>query len=153
MTTNARIVTLAVTMFLSAGALACGDSLYRVGKGVAYRTYSAPLPGNLLVYGGAFSAADLAAQLADSGHTVVLVDDEQALLAELNKGTYDIVIAPYSEHVAIEATPGRSAFLPIAVNDEDERLAKSSYKQVMLPGKHEVKHYLKAIHLSLKSSA
>lgn len=149
----ARIVTLIITTSLSCGAIACGDSLYRVGKGVAYRTYSAPLPGNLLVYGGDFSAADLARQLADSGHTVVLVDDEENLIAELNKGKYDVVIAPYSEHGAIEAIPGQSEFLPIATNDEEERLAKSSYKQVMLPGKHEVKHYLKAIHLSLKSSA
>ena len=40
--------TMLIAVFASLFALeafACGDSLYRVGKGVSYRVYTAPLPG------------------------------------------------------------------------------------------------------------
>ncbi|MBT8098165.1 MAG: hypothetical protein KJO82_00375, partial [Gammaproteobacteria bacterium] len=40
----------ACTLTLLAGnAIACGESLFRVGKGVAFREYTAPLPGSILV--------------------------------------------------------------------------------------------------------
>ena len=116
----------------SSDLVACGDSLYRVGKGVAYRVYTAPLPGNVLIYSDQPGAQDLA--------------DAQ----------YDVVIAPYSEHRAVESgtrsAPG-TAFLPVARNDEEEDAAKHTYKTVMSAEHDELKHYLKAIHKSLKRKA
>ena len=48
----------------SINTFACGDSLYRVGKGVSYRVYTAPLPGSVLVYGQSEGAKVLAEALA-----------------------------------------------------------------------------------------
>jgi len=138
---------------LGSTALACGDSLYRAGKGVAYRTYSAPLPGNLLVFGQSAGAKALAEELARTGHDVRYVDDANELTAQLESGQYDVVIAPYSERRSVEATATTSSFLPVVISREEEKLAKQSYDSVMVPDKHEIKHYLKAIHQALKDNA
>jgi hypothetical protein len=133
-------------------AMACGDSLYRVGKGVSYRVYTAPLPGNVLVYGQSEGAKQLAEALAQSGHGVRLVDNKMELTAELQSGDYDVVIAPYSEHVAVESSNGlATAYLPVALSDDEEDVANQSYGKVMVADKDEIKHYLKAIHKTLKT--
>lgn len=134
-------------------AIACGDSLYRAGKGVSYRTYSAPLPGNLLIYGTSEGARQLAEELARSGHDVQFVDDADELALELENGDYDIVIAPYGDRQSVEAAKASTAFLPVAVAGSEEKLARQTYGRVMVPEKHEIKHYLKAIHRALKDNA
>ncbi|MBT8096843.1 MAG: hypothetical protein KJO19_07375, partial [Woeseia sp.] len=54
------VTTLTACIFtlLAGNVLACGESLFRVGKGVAFREYTAPLPGSILVV--ANSASELA---------------------------------------------------------------------------------------------
>lgn len=147
------VITIILTLAVSANSFACGDSLYRVGKGVPYRTYSAPLPGNLLVFGTSEGAKELADQLAKSGHGVHMVGSAQELTAELEKGGYDVIIAPYSERSTIEQTSVGSgtSYLPIAMTGDEERVARASYERVMVPEKHELKHYLKEIHRALRS--
>lgn len=144
-----------LTIIMSDIAMACGDSLYRVGRGVSYRTYSAPLPGNLLVFGTSEGAKQLAEELARSGHGVHMVGSAEELTAELEKGGYDVVIAPYSERTAVEqnTVASSASYLPIAMSGEEERMARASYERVMLPEKHELKHYLKEIHRALKSQS
>ncbi len=141
---------------LSIDVIACGESLHRIGKGVAYRVYTAPLPGSVLVYGQSEGAKELAAALAQSGHGVRLVASEAELESELATGSYDVVIAPYSEHEAVESstskiTSSNVTFLPVALNSREEKLAKQSYDRVMLAENDEIKHFLKAIHKTLKS--
>lgn len=133
---------------------ACGDSLYHVGKGIAYRVYTAPLPGSVLVYGQSESAQQLAQELARSGHGVRLVSNSQELQSELESGSYDVVIAAYRDHAAVESS-GRTgglntAYLPVAQSKEEEVQASQEYGRVMLAEKDEIKNYLKAIHLALK---
>jgi len=135
---------------------ACGDSLYRVGKGVSYRVYTAPLPGTVLVYGQSEGAKQLAEALAQSGHGVRLVDNELDLSSELGTGNYDVVIAPYSEHATVESNSEVSekvttTYLPVALNGDEQKLAKNDYSKVMVADKDEIKHYLKAIHKTLKN--
>jgi hypothetical protein len=149
------LVALFVAVF-ALDAIACGDSLYRVGKGVSYRVYTAPLPGSVLVYGQSEGAKQLAEALAQSGHGVRLVDNEMDLTMELETGNYDVVIAPYSEHAAVESNSEVSGsvattYLPVALNGDEEELANQSYSKVMVADKDEIKHYLKAIHKSLKN--
>lgn len=154
---------LTVTTFLISGLMtvsvwACGDSLYRVGKGVSYRVYTAPLPGNVLVYSNAEGAQDLANALTESGHNVELVDSELDLSLEMNTGNYDVIIASYDDHTAVEASVETSAmqpaYLPVVLSgSEAEKMAGQSYDQVMVADKDEIKHYLKAIHKSIKSKA
>jgi len=150
------LITTLLAGFCSFNALACGDSLYRVGKGVSYRIYTAPLPGSVLVYGHSEGAKQLADALAQSGHGVRLVDNEMDLNVELESGNYDVVIAPYSEHAAVESNSTVSAsatttYLPVALTDDEEVLASANYSKVMVADDDEIKHYLKAIHKTLKS--
>ena len=144
-----------IVLLFSIEAFACGDSLYRVGKGVSYRVYTAPLPGSVLVYGRSESARHLAEELAQSGHGVHLVDNEFDLAMEMEKGGYDVVIAPYSEHASVEANQrgSKAEFIPVALSAEEEKVARQSYKRVLVADHAEIKHYLKAIHKSLTGKA
>ena len=154
---NFRLVYLVLFLctIVSFEAVACGDSLYRVGKGVSYRVYTAPLPGSVLVYGQSEGAKQLAEALAQSGHGVRLVDNQMDLTMELESGHYDVVIAPYSQHAAVESSSELSGsvtttYLPVALNGNEEQIASQSYSKVMVADKDEIKHYLKAIHKTLK---
>jgi cation diffusion facilitator CzcD-associated flavoprotein CzcO len=135
---------------------ACGDSLYRVGKSVSHRVYTAPLPGNVLVYGQSESAQQLAEALAESGHTVELVDSEVALSLEMSSGNYDVIIATFRDHEAIDSAVQRApgtTYLPVAMDKQEAKVAEQSYDRVLVADRHEIKHYLKAIHKTLKSKA
>ncbi|MDX1557063.1 MAG: hypothetical protein R3212_13615 [Xanthomonadales bacterium] len=136
---------------------ACGDSLYRVGKGVSYRVYTAPLPGNVLVYGQTEGAKQLAEALAASGHTVTLADSEMDLSLEMSQSQFDVVIAAYSDHTAVEsaetATASSATYLPVALNKDEAEIAEQNYDEVMVADRDEIKNYLKAIHKTLKSKA
>jgi hypothetical protein len=142
-----------VTLLLSLEVFACGDSLYRVGKGISYRVYTAPLPGSVLVYGQSEGARLLAEALAQSGHGVQLVENETDFAQEMGRGGYDVVIAAYSDHAMVEANQEGSGteFIPVAESEEEEQAAKQAYDRVLLADQAEIKHYLKAIHKSLKS--
>lgn len=154
MKTRIVLLTSLMATLLAGNVLACGDSLYRVGKGVAYRVYTAPLPGSVLVYGEGEGAELLAKELARSGHGVRLVSDDEELQAELGSGSYDVVIAAYSDHSAIESTASATGnaptYLPVALTKEEEKEAREDHERVMLAEKDEIKHYLKAIHQTLK---
>jgi hypothetical protein len=142
--------------FSQVTASACGDSLYRVGRGVSYRTYSAPLPGNLLVYATSESSRQLAAELAESGHNVILVASTEDLVAELSNGEFDLFIAPLSERQAVEfantASFSSATFLPLAANSEEERQAKDAYGEA-LSSDDGIKRHLRAIHGLLRNKA
>ena len=154
MQSSLRFLVALIVILFSLDAIACGDSLYRVGKGVSYRVYTAPLPGSVLVYGQSDGAKQLAEALAQSGHGVRLVENELELAVELKSGNYDVVIAPYSDHGAVEASAsGESgtAYLPVALSSDEAEVANQSYAKVMVAERDEIKHYLKAIHKTLKS--
>jgi hypothetical protein len=154
MKTRTVLLASLATSLIAGNALACGDSLYRVGKGVSYRVYTAPLPGSVLVYGQGVSAEQLAQELARSGHGVRLVSTDEELQSELGSGAYDVVIAAYSNHAAVEsksaAAENAPTFLPVALDAEEEARALREYDRVMLAEQDEIKHYLRAIHQSLK---
>ena len=149
----ALLTALAVTL-IGGNAFACGDSLYRVGKGVSYRVYTAPLPGSVLVYGESEGAKLLAQELSRSGHGVRIVTNDEELQAELGSGAYDVVIAAYAEQSSIlpstSAASGAPTFLPVALTEDEEKLAREEHARVMMAEKDEIKHYLKAIHQTLK---
>jgi len=157
MKTRTVLLTALATALIGGNVFACGDSLYRVGKGVSYRVYTAPLPGSVLVYGQGEGAELLAKELARSGHGVRLVSNDEELKAELGAGAYDVVIAAYSEQSTVAQTVNAASagttFLPVALNQDEERMARGEYDRVMLAEKDEIKHYLKAIHQTLKQKS
>ena len=56
------------------------------------------------------------------------------------------------EHAAVEASAPdvKTTFLPVAVGKAEEREASEHYDKVMLADSDELKHFLKAIHRTLK---
>ena len=146
-----RFVVALVVLLFSMDAIACGDSMYRVGKGVSYRVYTAPLPGSVLVYGQSEGAKQLAEALAQSGHGVRFVESEAELQSELSSGSYDVVIASYDNHDMVEASASGTAYLPVVANNDEVEAAEGSYSRVMVADRDEIKHYLKAIHKTLKT--
>ena len=157
MTNKIVFFTALIATFSGLEVYACGDSLYRVGRSVSYRTYSAPLPGNLLVYADSESARQLATELAESGHEVILIESSDDLVSELEKGGYDVVISPFSERETVESAAISSGnfgatFVPIAANDDEENQAEESYGQV-IASTDSIKHYLRTIHRVLKMKA
>ena len=154
MHTRLALVAAVAASLFAGNVLACGDSLYRVGKGVSYRVYTAPLPGSVLVYGEGEGAEELAKALAQSGHGVRLVSKNEELKAEIDSGSYDVVIAAYPEHSTVESTASESAnaptYLPVALDSAQQAEALQAYEQVLHAEKDEIKHYLKAIHKALK---
>jgi FlaA1/EpsC-like NDP-sugar epimerase len=154
MKTRLVLISALATALITGNAFACGDSLYRVGKGVSYRVYTAPLPGSVLVYGAGEGAETLAKELARSGHGVRLVSNNDDLQSELGSGAYDVVIAAYSEQSAVMArthsAAGSPTFLPVALTEDEGKQARTEHERVMLAEQDEIKHYLKAIHQTLK---
>ena len=147
------VLVTAIAVLLAGNLWACGDSLYRVGKGISYRVYTAPLPGSVLVYGNTEGARQLADALAESGHKVQLVESQVDLSLEMGKGGYDVVIAAYSDHDTVESTASETTFLPVATSKEEAQAAGQDYREVMLADRDEIKDYLKAIHKTLKAKA
>lgn len=154
MKTRTVLLTALAISLIGGNAYACGDSLYRVGKGVSYRVYTAPLPGSVLVYGEGEGAELLAQELARSGHGVRLVQNNEELQAEIGSGAYDVVIAAYADQSSVvpgtSATSGAPTFLPVALTEDEEKQAREEHARVMMAEKDEIKHYLKAIHQTLK---
>ncbi len=133
-------------------AVACSDALYRVGTGISYREYAAPLPGNVLIYGATESARDLAAALARSGHKVSVAVDPLTLDAELEKGDIDVVIASYHDIQALDDDRYTAiAYLPVVQSLDEQAIAEQSYEFVLVADRDEIKHYLKAIHRVLRN--
>ncbi|MEQ9562358.1 MAG: hypothetical protein RLN69_07555 [Woeseiaceae bacterium] len=155
MKTSVTLLSALLAVFLTHEVLACGDSLYRVGTGISYREYTAPLPGNVLIYGETEGANELAEALTRSGHTVRQVGNEQALEAELQTNSYDVIIAAYREHDAVDKQSEKTdaTFLPVAQDQDEKIVAMDRYGDALVVDQDELKHYLKAIHKALKNKS
>lgn len=150
---NSRhLLTISVFAFIGSDVLACGESLYRVGKGIEYREYTAPLPGNVLIFGAAGDSAGLAEELQRAGHHVDVASSPSELVSLADRGDYQVVIGPYSAYEDFEAMSvlTDAEYLPVAISGVNEKQAKQEFDDVMVPSKHEIRHYLKAIHKALK---
>ena len=143
-----------ILTLLAGNAFACGESLFRVGKGVAFREYSAPLPGSILVVANTEAELALVERLAAAGHDVHVVSDPSEISEELQNHKIDIVLAYYSarEVVADEmSSVARATFIPIAMDGTLEISEASELYQRSLSNEDSVLKYLKTIHRTLKT--
>ena len=151
---SVAISAVALSAFIPINAPACGESLFRVGKGVHYHAYYAPVPGSVLVYARTEHERAVAKQLQQAGHNVQIVSNDADLAIEMNSHSYDVVIAPYSKREAVEADSERMAARPNWVpvldgNADDVKSARAHYQYTVSTG-DDVRKYLKAIHRSMK---
>lgn len=136
-------------------ALACGESLFRVGKGVEYRQYTTPLPGSVLAVANGEAELLMMEQLAAAGHDVHVVSDPSEIQGELEEHDFDVVLAWYSQRdeVTGQLAGSGATFIPVmADNTDEERAARLEYTY-SLSGDDNVKTFLKTIHKSLKSGS
>lgn len=153
--TRATLLFTAAALLLagSMSALACGESLYRVGKGVSYREYTAPLPGAILIVARDEAEQMLAEALAKAGHKVELVADIDAVRGKLESGNYDIVMSRFALHgqVNTQVLDTGVDYLPVAKHDSSEIAeAKAQFKR-SLSSDDNIKTFLRKIHRTLKT--
>ena len=150
------VLSVSATSMIAENALACGESMFRVGKDVHYRAYSAPIPGSVLVYARTDDERAVAARLQQAGHEVRVASNDFELALEMQNQQFDVVVAPYSKREAVEAESAKIASHPdwvpvVEDGSADERLAQSEYRYTV-SGDDDIRKYLKAIHKSLKLS-
>ena len=142
-------------LVVSGNTFACGESMFRIGKGVHYRAFSAPIPGSVLVYANTDSERVVAENLRLAGHSVSVVANDDELARELQSQKFDVVVAPYSKREVVEEQSAQNAshpdWLPVVDDGSpDQRLARTQFDRVVATDDN-VRKYLKAIHKSLKS--
>ena len=155
---NVIAIVAVVTMSVfSSATYACGESMFRVGKGVHYRAFSAPIPGSVLVFARTESERVVAEDLRAAGHNVSIVASDDELMREMQDHEFDVVVAPYSKREVLEAQSPEIAahpnWVPVVVKGSaDQRLAKAQFGNVVTTDA-DVRKYLKAIHRTLKKSS
>ena len=145
------IVTCAVTL-LSVNAMACGESLFRIGKGLTYREYTAPLPGNILIVAKTDGELAMVERLVAAGHHVHVVSDPAEIANSIAEEKFDIVMSLYSQRKIVEAQLVNidTSYVPVARHDSiEEEQAANAYER-SLSTDDNVKTFLKTIHRTLK---
>jgi len=150
------LLTICMAVMVAEGALACGESLYRVGRGVLYRQYTAPLPGRILVVARTDSELAMAERLAAAGHDIHVVPDPSAIGAEIanSEHDFDLVLAYFGQRIEVESQTGSTSirFLPVALDSNEEAQAREVYDR-FVPDQASVKTFLRTIHSVLRSRA
>ena len=149
------IVAASTMLVMSGNTLACGESMFRIGKGVHYRAFSAPIPGSVLVYARTDSERVVAENLRSAGHSVSVVASDDELAREMQSQEFDVVVAPYSKRAVVEEQSAQIASQPdwlpvVEKGSTDQRLVRTEFGRVVSTD-DDVRKYLKAIHKSLKS--
>ncbi|MEL7185862.1 MAG: hypothetical protein AAFN50_05430 [Pseudomonadota bacterium] len=139
---------------MSGSALACGESLFRVGKGVSFREYTAPLPGSILVVANTEAELALVERLAAAGHDITVVSGSSQIGEKVATQRFDVVLAYFSDRAEVESqiSSFSATYIPVAVGRSEESHAKSDYKR-SLRNDDSVKTFLKTIHRTLKDKA
>ncbi len=148
------VLTLTAVFTLSTNVLACGESVFRAGKGVHYRAFTAPIPGTVLVYARNDDERAVADGLRQAGHDVYVVASDDEMATQMQSQAFDVVVAPFSVRMAVETTSLQStshpALIPVVdTSSSDLRLAKAEFDDVV-KSDDDIRKYLKAIHRSLK---
>jgi hypothetical protein len=128
---------------------ACGDKLVLLGRGIRFqRMIATKHPATILVYlnpGAGISAADREYQLRSllklAGHKPRAVATATELTKEIGSGSYDLILADYSDAAALEkqipAAKPKPALIPVMYNPSaDQRAAaEKEYSCLVAPAK------------------
>jgi hypothetical protein len=128
---------------------ACGDKLVLLGRGIRFqRMIATKHPATILVYmnpGAGISAADREYQLRSllklAGHKPRAVSTPGELTKEIGSGSYDLILADYSDAAALEkqipAAKPKPVLIPVVYNPSaDQRAAaEKQYSCLVTPAK------------------
>jgi hypothetical protein len=146
----------AIASLISLQASACGESLYRVGKGVLYREYSAPLPAKILMVANTDGQLAMAEVLTASGHDVHIVAAADQIGEQLSSADheYDLIMSMYALHEIVQSEKVRVdssvAYLPVALADSDELSSARELNRYAPLSSARMKAFLKAIHRTMR---
>jgi len=138
---------LAGILLASDSLVACGDKLVLLGRGIRFqRMIAAKHPATILVYlnpGSGISAADREYQLRSllklAGHKPRAVATEAELTKEIGSGSYDLILADYSDVVALrkQIPATKPAVIPVLyLPSADQRAAaEKEYSCLVAPAK------------------
>ena len=139
-------------------ALACGDKLMVLGRGVRFQgAYAAVRPAAILIYMHSGSAVPTAIRdpqlqpaLKQAGHKLQSVEDPHQLDEALKSGKYDLVLADISDASDLEqqaqSAPSRPAVLPVVFKPtKTEAAAAEKRYQCVLKTPDKTAHYLATI--------
>jgi hypothetical protein len=143
------LAALAALLCTNQAVFACGDKLVLLGRGIRFqRMIAAKHPATILVYmnpGAGISAADREYQLRSllklAGHKPRAVATAAELTKEIGSGSYDLILADYSDAAALEkqipAAKPRPELIPVLYNPSaDQRAeAEKKYSCVVAPAK------------------
>lgn len=133
---------------------ACGESLFRVGKGVSFREYTAPLPGSILVVAKTEAELALVERLAAAGHAIYVVSDPSEIGKEIQDQKIDIVLAHFHQRDAVESQDlAGTTFIPVAQTGTSEVDQAGELYQRSLTNDDSVLKFLKTIHKTLKAQS
>jgi hypothetical protein len=143
---------LALMLICSGPVSACGESLFRVGKGVMYREYTAPLPGKILIVASGENEIAFAQLLARAGHEITVVPSPEEVSDRLVSERFDIVMSHYHDHSVVnqqvELAGVAVVQLPVASPGEAELAREINPYAPMVDDS--IKRFLKSIHRNLK---
>jgi len=128
---------------------ACGDKLVLLGRGIRFqRMIATKHPATILVYlnpGAGISAADREYQLRSllklAGHKPRSVATATELTREIGSGTYDLILADYSDVAILEkqipSAKPKPGLIPVMYNPSaDQRAAaQKEYSCLVTPAK------------------
>jgi ABC-type amino acid transport substrate-binding protein len=142
-------------------ALACGDHLLLVGRGVRFQNAYASHQGNLVIYstgtqsGAALKSARLHSMLKQAGHKLQTVEGAAQLDEALKSGKVDVVLADFADMAGItrelRSAPSNPVVLPVLFKPSKAELAAAQreYKFALKAPADEVQ-YLVAIDEAMK---
>ncbi len=143
------VAMLAGILVASESLLACGDKLVLLGRGIRFqRMLASKHPASILVYlnpGSGISSADRQYQLRSllklAGHKPRAVATAAELTKEMSSGSYDLILADYSDVATLEkqlpsARP-KPDVIPVMYNPSaDQRAAaEKQYSCLVTPAK------------------
>jgi hypothetical protein len=150
---------LAGATWLGTSALnACGDKFLLIGHGAGFQKgYAAVHPASILIYVQGKSAKalairdpQLAAGLKRAGHKVNVLEDRARLIQTLNSARYDIVLADFSDAIALEsevrASNAKPALVPVMYDPSKADMADAEKQFVcLLKAPEKITHFLNVI--------
>lgn len=145
----AFFVVLALVLVAAAPALACGDKLVLLGRGIRFqRMLATKHPAAILVYlrpESGISAADreyhLDSLLKLAGHKPHAVTNAAEFTKELGSNSYDLVLADYSDAAGLEkevrSSKAKPTLVPVVYNptEAERAAAEKQYSCLVAPAK------------------
>ena len=154
-----------VALALHGDALACGDKLVVVGRGLRPKGYRGAKPASILLYAdpkGSLPAAldqgNLRRDLEKAGHRLRSVGTREELDSALSTGTYDLVFADFKTAPSLEreasAAASKPTVLPTLFNPTDAEWAAASHEYpCVIKSPSQQKDYLAVVNAALAQRA